>query len=72
MTNGHAVLPFAPSEYQGRLVSELAAMAEHQADLLLVDQIDSIAYISGYAHSGAVGPCWSRAADLRRVRAPTA
>jgi len=53
VTNGHAALPFAASEYQGRLASVLAAMAEHRADLLLVDQIDSMAYISGYAHSGA-------------------
>ncbi|TIW28635.1 MAG: aminopeptidase P family protein [Mesorhizobium sp.] len=48
-----AALPFDRAEFRRRVSHVLAEMADRGADLLLVDQIDSLAYLTGYAHSGA-------------------
>src|SRR5438445_2268251 len=48
-----AVLPFDRAEFRGRVSRILSEMTNRRASLLLVDQIDSLAYLTGYAHSGA-------------------
>jgi Xaa-Pro aminopeptidase len=45
--------PFGEEEYSRRIDRVLSEMADRGADMLLVDQIDSLAYLTGYAHSGA-------------------
>lgn len=46
-------LPFGRAEYKARVTKVVKEMADRGADLLLVDQIDSLAYLTGYAHSAA-------------------
>ncbi|MGY5809112.1 M24 family metallopeptidase [Rhizobium sp. LEGMi198b] len=48
-----ATLPFDRAEYKARVERILKDVADRGADLLLVDQIDSLAYLTGYAHSAA-------------------
>lgn len=55
MTGARAVAarPFERTEYMARLDKVRSDMAARGADWLLVDQIDSLAYLTGYSHSAA-------------------
>ncbi|PZU85493.1 MAG: hypothetical protein DI528_12050 [Shinella sp.] len=48
-----SLLPFERAEYRARIERVVKEMADRGADLLLVDQIDSLAYLTGYSHSAA-------------------
>ncbi|MBN3853966.1 aminopeptidase P family protein [Paraburkholderia sp. Ac-20340] len=53
MTAGKLFSGFSQQEYEQRIAQVRTTMAERGGDLLLVDQIDNMAYLFGYAHSGA-------------------
>ncbi|TGU99770.1 aminopeptidase P family protein [Mesorhizobium sp. M00.F.Ca.ET.151.01.1.1] len=48
-----SLLPFDRAEFRGRVARVVSAVIARRAGLLLVDQIDSLAYLTGYSHSGA-------------------
>ena len=53
MMEAKSLLPFGRAEYRTRVERVVKEMADRGADLLLVDQIDSLAYLTGYSHSAA-------------------